>query len=99
LILSAEAEKTSTPTPLVPWWSLTKTVLAAAALSLVERKELDLDRRVPGEPYTLHHLLQLTAGLPDHGGLREYHADVSLADKPWPREVLLERVKSKRTLV
>ncbi len=82
----------------MPWWSFTKTVLAAAALSLVERKELDLAQRITGEPYTLRQLLQHTAGLPDYGGLREYHAAVSSGDKPWPRELLLERVKANQLL-
>ncbi len=57
------------PAPLpVPWWSLTKTALAAAALALVAGGALALDRPLPGKPFTLRQLLQHTAGVPDYGG-------------------------------
>ena len=41
----------------VPWWSLTKTALAAAALALVEGGQLALDRRLSERPFTLRQLL------------------------------------------
>jgi CubicO group peptidase (beta-lactamase class C family) len=53
----------------VPWWSFTKTVLAVAALRLVERGVLSLDEKIAGEPFTLAHLLRHEAGFPDYGGL------------------------------
>lgn len=37
----------------VPWWSFTKTVLAIAALRLVEDGSLVLDGPIPGAAFTL----------------------------------------------
>src|SRR3546814_14718357 len=37
----------------VPWWSFTKTVIAIAALRLVERGALALDAPLAGEDYSL----------------------------------------------
>ena len=39
--------------PPVPWWSFTKTVLAAAALVLVDAGRLTLDTPLAGQRYTL----------------------------------------------
>jgi CubicO group peptidase (beta-lactamase class C family) len=47
----------------VPWWSFTKTVIAAAALVLVQQKRLALDRPLAGRRYSLRQLLQHRAGL------------------------------------
>ena len=43
---------------IVPWWSFTKTVIAAAALVLVRDGKLLLDTPVTGKPFTLRQLLQ-----------------------------------------
>jgi D-alanyl-D-alanine carboxypeptidase len=80
--------------PLVPWWSFTKTVLAATALVLVQQGRLTLDALVPGRPYTLRQLLQHRAGVPEYGALAAYHAAVAAGEQPWPVAELLERVKS-----
>ena len=77
---------------LFPWWSLTKTVLAACALELVSRGALALDQRLPGRRWTLRHLLQHRAGVPNYGGLAAYHDAVARGDRPWPVDELLERV-------
>ncbi|MBB6251267.1 serine hydrolase domain-containing protein [Nitrospirillum iridis] len=74
----------------VPWWSFTKTVLAIAALRLVEHGLLSLDGKVAGESYTLAHLLRHQAGLPDYGGLARYHEDVEARKSPWPVGRLLQ---------
>jgi CubicO group peptidase (beta-lactamase class C family) len=66
-IITAEATENPDPQPLVPWWSFSKTVLAAGVLVLVDRRKLDLDAPIAGAPYTLRHLLQHTSGLPDYG--------------------------------
>jgi D-alanyl-D-alanine carboxypeptidase len=57
----------------VPWWSLTKTAIAAAALALVGEGRLALDQPPASRPYTLRQLLQHTAGVPEYGGLAAYH--------------------------
>ena len=49
--------------PPVPWWSVTKTALAACALVLVARGRLSLDGRLPDRAYSLRQLLQHTSGL------------------------------------
>ena len=66
----------------VPWWSFTKTVMAAAALVLVARGRLDLDGPVPGRPFVLRHLLQHTAGIASYGGLAAYHEAVGRGEPP-----------------
>ena len=68
----------------VPWWSFSKTVLAAAALHLVAQGHLPLDRPLSGREYTLRHLLQHRAGLPDYGGWQAYHQAVADGEPPWP---------------
>lgn len=76
----------------VPWWSFTKTVIATAALALVDKGRLALDAPLPGRPYTMRHLLQNTGGVPNYGGLKDYHAAVARGDEPWPVPALLQRV-------
>ena len=78
----------------VPWWSFTKTVLAAAALVLVDAGRLTLDTPLAGRRYTLRQLLQHRAGVPDYGSLDAYHDAVARARSPWPVGKLLARVYS-----
>ncbi len=80
--------------PLVPWWSFTKTAIAAAALVLVRDGALVLDRPVDGRPYTLRQLLQHTAGLGDYAELAGYHAAVARGDDPWAVDELLRRSRA-----
>ena len=80
----------------VPWWSLTKTALAAAALVLVAEGRLALDASLRRRPYTLRQLLQHTAGVPDYGGLAEYHQAVERGEEPWSRAELLRRADADR---
>lgn len=81
---------------LVPWWSFTKTALAAAALVLVRDGLVRLDEPVEGRPYTLRHLLQHRSGLANYGGLRAYHEAVERGHDPWPVPELLTRVDAQR---
>jgi CubicO group peptidase (beta-lactamase class C family) len=97
-IITAEATENPEPQPLVPWWSFSKTVLAAAALVLVDRRKLDLDVRVAGAPYTLRHLLQHTSGLPDYGPNPDYHRAVAAGESPWTIDELLRRVNASTLL-
>jgi CubicO group peptidase (beta-lactamase class C family) len=75
-----------------PWWSFTKTVIAVAAMRLVEQGRLDLDAPRPGKPYTLRQLLNHRAGVPNYGRLAAYHEAVARGDDAWGRERLLEAV-------
>ena len=80
-----------------PWWSIAKTVLAAAALRLVERGALDLDCAVDDRPFTLRHLLQHTSGLPDYCG-PEYHRAVLSGAPAWSVAEMLARSKAESLL-
>jgi len=83
---------------LVPWWSIGKTVLAAAAFRLADHGRLDLDAPVAGKPFTPRQLLAHTAGVPDYGHLADYHAAVARGDPPWPVEALLARAHADELL-
>lgn len=76
-------------TSLFPWWSFTKTVLAIAALRLVEQGRLDLDLPWRGKPYTLRQLLQHRAGLPDYASLTAYQKAVAGEEHAWSRDRML----------
>jgi CubicO group peptidase (beta-lactamase class C family) len=82
----------------VPWWSLTKTALAAGALVLVAEERLALDAPLATRPFTLRQLLQHTAGVPDYGGLATYQNAVARKAKPWSEGELLQRVASNKLL-
>lgn len=90
-IITAEATERPEPQPLVAWWSFSKTVIAAAALVLVDRGKLELDGPVPRKPYTLRHLLQHTSGLPDYGSNLDYQRAVAAGESPWTVDELLRR--------
>jgi CubicO group peptidase (beta-lactamase class C family) len=75
----------------VPWWSFTKTVVAAAALALVRDGRLALDATLDGRPYTLRQLLQHRAGVTNYGGLAAYHDAVARDEDAWPVAELLVR--------
>lgn len=80
----------------VPWWSFTKTVLAAAALVLVRDGRLALDDSVDGRPYTLRQLLQHRAGLTEYGSLRAYHDAVARNEDAWTPAEMLARTEAGR---
>jgi CubicO group peptidase (beta-lactamase class C family) len=81
---------------MVPWWSFTKTILAAAVLVLVRDGAATLDTPLPGRPHTLRHLLQHRSGLANYGGLPSYHEAVERGEDPWPVAALLEQVEAGR---
>lgn len=83
---------------IVPWWSFTKTVIAAAALALVRNGAVALDSFLPGRAYTLRQLLQHRSGLPDYGGVGAYHLAVAQGEVPWTFEELWERCDADRLM-
>jgi len=78
--------------PDVPWWSFTKTLIAAAFLRLAEEHRCDLDRPLAPHPFTARQLLSHRSGLGDYGALAAYRDAVAADLEPWPDEVLLRRV-------
>ena len=82
---------------LFPWWSITKTVFAAAVLRLADRERLSLDNFYRNRPYTIRQLLQHTAGLNTYGG-PPYRAAVAAGDPVWPVAELLAQVKADRLI-
>jgi len=92
-----EVLRTNSTAP-VPWWSFTKTILAAASLVLVAKGRLRLDRPVLGREFTLRQLLQHRAGLPDYGRLPAYHACVAASAEPWPPAEMLRRTGADRLI-
>lgn len=81
---------------MVPWWSITKTVLAAAALCLVRDGRIGLDERIEEGPFTLRQLLKHQAGLADYSELKDYHSAVAAHHAPWPAEEMLQRLDASR---
>ena len=92
-IVEGDALEASSAAP-VPWWSVTKTVLAAAALVLVARGALALDEPVAGRPFTLRQLLAHRSGLRDYGTVDAYHAAVAAGGPPWPVEAMLRHARA-----
>jgi D-alanyl-D-alanine carboxypeptidase len=82
---------------LFPWWSITKSVLAAAALRLVDQGQFSLDDFYNHRPYTIRQLLQHTAGLSNYGG-EPYRLAVAAGDPVWPVAELLARVNAERLI-
>jgi CubicO group peptidase (beta-lactamase class C family) len=79
----------------VPWWSVGKIVLAAAALALVRDGWLALDETLVGRSFTLRQLLQHRAGLTTYGGAA-YLAAVASGAEPWSTSELLARTDAGR---
>ena len=87
-------------------YSFSKTIVAAALLRLVAAGRLSLHdtlgRFLPQHPLTakitLRAALAHTSGLPDYGGLAEYHAAVRSSSPPWSREEFLARTGADRLL-
>ncbi|MGO4600275.1 serine hydrolase domain-containing protein, partial [Terrabacter sp. 2RAF25] len=71
-------------------------VLAACVLRLWEQGRLDLHERLPGQPFSAHHLLQNRSGVPDYGRLPAYHEAVARGHTPWSQNELWERAQADR---
>jgi CubicO group peptidase (beta-lactamase class C family) len=79
--------------PRLPWWSVTKTALAACALALTAHGRLELDAPLPERAYTLRHLLAHTGGLGNNTARADYAAAVGRGDAPWTDDEILTRVR------
>lgn len=96
-LLSNGQPRTPDPSDLmVPWWSFTKTVLAATALSLVRDGLVGLDDPILDQPFTLRQLLRHEAGLADYGELAEYHAAVANNESAWSADEMMQRLDGVR---
>jgi D-alanyl-D-alanine carboxypeptidase len=82
---------------LFPWWSITKSVLAAATLRLADQGLVSLNDFYNDRPYTIRQLLQHTAGLNNYGG-QAYREAVAAGDPVWPVAELLARVNAERLI-
>lgn len=98
LVLNGQAHQLDYSDPITPWWSFTKTVLAATALSLVRDGLIELDEPVLNQPFTLRQLLRHEAGLADYGELAEYHAAVAGNEDAWPVIEMMQRLEGARLL-
>jgi len=96
LILNGQSTTSSHPELAVPWWSFTKTVLAATALTLVRDGLVGLDDLLPDQPFTLRQLLRHEAGLADYGELGDYHAAVANGEPAWSASEMMERLDGSR---
>ena len=81
----------------MPWWSITKSVLASAVLRLVDLGVVDLDSRFDDWPLTVRQLLQHTSGLMNYGG-PTYQQAVSAGETVWPVDDLLRRCSARELL-
>lgn len=77
-----------------PWWSITKTVLAAAALHLHDERRVDLEAPTRFHPATLRQLLAHTGGVPSYTRLAAYTEAVEKRAPAWPVEAMLARMAS-----
>ncbi|CAG8871035.1 D-alanyl-D-alanine carboxypeptidase [Pseudomonas fluorescens] len=96
IIVNGQQSPTEHSHEVVPWWSFTKTVLAAAALTLVRDRLIKLDDLVPGREFSLRQMLKHQAGLADYSELKEYHAAVAGQQTPWPAEEMMQRLDGQR---
>lgn len=96
LVVDGRLSPPAPTTVCVPWWSFTKTALAATALTLVRDGLIGLDELLPEGPFTLRQLLRHDAGLADYSELADYHAAVARHDTPWPAEAMLQRLDATR---
>ena len=85
-------------------YSFTKSIMAAALLRMVAAGQINLtdalDRFLPQHPVaakiTLGDVMAHISGLPDYGGLAEYHAAVRASSLPWSAEEFLARTNAGR---
>ncbi|WP_104904496.1 serine hydrolase [Pseudomonas sp. LH1G9] len=96
LVSNGQLQAADRSESMVPWWSFTKTVLAATALSLVRDGLVGLDDPVLDQSFTLRQLLRHEAGLADYGELAEYHSAVKNSEPAWPADEMMQRLDGAR---
>lgn len=96
LVVNGQAQTPDRSESIAPWWSFTKTVLAATALSLVRDRLVGLDEPILDQAFTLRQLLRHEAGLADYGELADYHAAVSRNEDAWPANEMMQRLNGTR---
>ena len=94
--LDADGTLVADPAPALPWWSFSKTIIAALCVDAAARGELSLDAPCPGRAWTIRDLLRHRAGLGDYGRLRAYQAAVMAADPVWSPDDFLRAVPPDR---
>ncbi len=81
-------------------YSITKSIIAAITMRLVDEKAIGLDdpvrKYLPDLPFTtpvsIRQVLNHTGGIPDYGGMREYHDAVRAhPGQPWTPAEFLQR--------
>lgn len=85
-------------------YSITKTIMAVAALRLAQERRLDLERPLsswlpefpPARDFSLRQILQHTSGLPDYDRLQQYHDAVRRGDAPWTEDEFLAQTDATR---
>ena len=98
--ISAAVDETGTlwrddaPGEVLPWWSFTKTAIAACLLLRAHEGALDLDAALPGQAFSLRDLLAHIAGLRDYGTVGRYHAAVEAGEDPWPVKQMLDEARA-----
>lgn len=96
LISNGQPQSSDQSDQMVPWWSFTKTVLAATALTLVRDRLVSLDEPILDQPFTLRQLLRHEAGLADYGELVDYHAAVNNSERAWSADEMMQRLDGAR---
>ena len=82
----------SHPGVAMPWWSVTKTVIATCLLKLADQGRVSLDETLPGKPYSARHLVTHQAWVPNYTELESYHQAIEAGEDPWSTDRLLNEV-------
>ena len=77
-----------------PWWSFSKTVIAAAVLRMVAQGTLALDSDIGETGFTARHLLQHQSGLRDYTMAPGYSTAVADGTTPWSEGEMWERSRA-----
>ncbi|WGI22573.1 serine hydrolase domain-containing protein [Amylibacter sp. IMCC11727] len=78
----------------VPWWSVTKTVIATACLRLAQKGQLDLNARLKGRAFCVADLLAHRAGVASYTGWAEYHRAVDAGGAAWRDDAVLAKAEA-----